>query len=98
VRVTRTAASSSRAEAEAAFGSEGCSPPRSWSNRPGDRYDLHEHDRHKVLFCLTGSITFTTDDGDVALEAGDRLDIPAGTPHAATVGPAGCECVEAWRP
>ncbi len=28
--------------------------------------------------------------------AGDRLDLPAGTRHAATVGPAGCECLEAW--
>jgi cupin superfamily acireductone dioxygenase involved in methionine salvage len=50
-----------------------------------------------VLFCLEGSIVFHTDRGDVALEAGDRLDLPPGTPHAATVGPAGCACVEASR-
>jgi cupin superfamily acireductone dioxygenase involved in methionine salvage len=51
-----------------------------------------------VLFCLEGSIVFRTDDGDVALTAGDRLDLPAGTRHAATVGPAGCACLEAWGP
>jgi uncharacterized cupin superfamily protein len=47
---------------------------------------------------LEGSIVFHTDDGDVVLDAGDRLDLPAGTAHAATVGPDGCACVEAWGP
>ena len=28
---------------------------------------------------------------------GDRLDLDPGTEHAATVGPSGCECVEAFR-
>lgn len=74
---------------------EGCSSPRSWGNGPGDRYGRHEHPFHKVLFCLSGSIVFHTDDGDVALRAGDRLDLEPGTAHAATVGPEGCRCVEA---
>ena len=94
----RSAPEGSRADAHAIFRNEGCSAPRSWSNEPGDRYDRHQHDQHKVLFCLMGSIVFHTDDGDLNLEAGDRLDLPAGTPHSATVGPAGCECVEAWLP
>ncbi len=50
-----------------------------------------------MLFCLEGSIVFHTDDGDVELAAGDRLDLPAGTAHAATVGPDGCACIEAYR-
>jgi quercetin dioxygenase-like cupin family protein len=50
-----------------------------------------------VLFCLEGSITFHLDDGDVTLEAGDRLDLEPGTEHGATVGPRGCACVEASR-
>lgn len=58
----------------------------------------HEHDHHKVLFCLEGSIAFHTDDGDVALHAGDRLDLPTRTGHAATVGSYGCRCVEATNP
>ena len=86
-----------RAAALAAFRSEGCSSPRAWSNGPGDRYGRHDHDYHKVLFCLAGSITFHTDDGEVTLAAGDRLDLEPGTPHAATVGPAGCRCIEAAR-
>jgi quercetin dioxygenase-like cupin family protein len=48
-----------------------------------------------VLFCLAGSIVFHTDDGDIELTAGDRLDLEAGTSHSATVGRDGCECVEA---
>lgn len=92
-----TPGAAGRREALAAFEAEGCGAPRSWSNGPGDRYARHAHDAHKVLFCVEGSITFHTDEGDVALEAGDRLDLPAGTEHAATVGPGGCACVEAMR-
>jgi quercetin dioxygenase-like cupin family protein len=76
---------------------EGCASPRRWSNGPGDRYGRHDHGYHKVLFCLEGSIVFHLDDRDVELRAGDRLDIPAGTAHAATVGPSGCACIEGSR-
>lgn len=81
----------------AAFRSEGCSAPRRWGNRAGDTYGRHAHAYQKVLFCLDGSIVFHLSEGDVALEAGDRLDLEPGTEHAATVGPAGCACVEASR-
>lgn len=77
---------------------EGAGPARRWANGPGDRYGRHDHPYHKVLFCLSGSIVFHLDDRDVELGPGDRLDLPAGTAHAATVGPAGCECVEGTRP
>ena len=86
-----------RGDAEAAFRAEGCSAPRAWGNAPGDRYGEHAHDFHKVLFCLDGSITFHLADGDVELSAGDRLDLPPGTEHSATVGPDGVECIEASR-
>jgi mannose-6-phosphate isomerase-like protein (cupin superfamily) len=86
-----------REAAVRALREEGCSAPRSWGNGPGDAYAWHEHGYHKVLFCLEGSITFHLREGDVALEAGDRLDIEPRTEHAATVGPRGCTCVEASR-
>ena len=69
--------------------------PRRWSNAPGDTYDRHEHGYHKVLFCVSGGITFHTPGGDFELRRGDRLDVEAGTPHSATVGAEGVECVEA---
>jgi mannose-6-phosphate isomerase-like protein (cupin superfamily) len=95
---TLTRGSATRDEALAAFAAEACSAPRFWANGPGDAYGAHEHGQHKVLFCLAGSIAFRTDDGEIAMSAGDRLDLPAGTRHAANVGPDGCECVEAWAP
>jgi hypothetical protein len=82
-------------DALGAFEREGHGTPREWGNGPGDAYDWHSHTYHKVLFCLSGSIVFHTRAGDVALEAGDRLDLPPGTEHAATVGPSGVTCVEA---
>jgi mannose-6-phosphate isomerase-like protein (cupin superfamily) len=93
-----TPGSVTRDEAVEAFAREGCSEPRAWGNGPGDIYGRHDHPRAKVLFCVEGSIVFHTDGGDMALEAGDRLDLPAGAGHAASVGPMGCACVEAWGP
>jgi mannose-6-phosphate isomerase-like protein (cupin superfamily) len=95
---TVTPGDATRADGLAVFAAEGCSEPRSWGNGPGDTYGSHEHARDKVLFCFEGSIVFHTDDGDVSLTAGDRLDLPAGTRHAATVGSKGCSCMEAWGP
>ena len=76
-------------------GLQGC---HQWGNAPGDTYGWHRHDYHKVLYCLSGGITFHTHDGDVALTPGDRLDLAPGTDHAATVGPSGVRCIEAMRP
>ena len=69
--------------------------PQVWGNAPGDTYGWHQHGYRKVLYCVAGSIVFHTDDGELSLQAGDRLDLPAHTQHAATVGPDGCRCVEA---
>ena len=77
-----------------AFAAEGLDP-HTWSNAPGYVYGEHHHPYHKVLFCIEGSITFRTPDGDVPLGLGDRLDLPAGTEHSATVGPDGVTCMEA---
>lgn len=94
---TKTPGNATLADATAAFSTEGCSPPQTWGNDAGDTYGRHDHAYHKVLFCLAGSIVFHTDDGDLELRAGDRLDLEPGTAHAATVGPGGCRCVEASR-
>jgi quercetin dioxygenase-like cupin family protein len=72
--------------------------PHGWGNAPGEVYGRHTHGYHKVLYCVRGNITFHTDDGDLELRPGDRLDIEPGTEHGATVGPEGVECVEAPRP
>jgi len=71
----------------------------SWSNGPGDRYGAHSHPYEKVLYCVDGSITFLLESEARRLELlpGDRMVLPAGTLHSATVGPAGCTCIEGKR-
>ena len=73
--------------------------PLAWSNGPNDRYDAHDHGYAKLLVCAEGSITFLVGDDEAAvpLEAGDGFELPAGTRHAAIVGPDGCTCVEGHR-
>ena len=92
-------APTTRATAEARLRSEGLDPG-AWGNGPLDRYSAHEHGFDKVLVCVAGSIRFGLPaSGDaVALEAGDRLDLPAGTSHDAVVGPDGVTCLEAHLP
>lgn len=70
-----------------------------WGSGPDERYEPHDHSYHKVLLCLSGSITFAVNpDGPrFTLRAGDRLDLPPFTTHSAAVGPNGCRCVEGWR-
>jgi quercetin dioxygenase-like cupin family protein len=84
------------AAARTAFSAEGLAPT-AWSNGPGFRYSAHRHDGAKILFCVEGSITFRTADGDTELRVGDRLDLPVGTIHSAVVGPHGVTCMEAFR-
>jgi len=83
-------------EIEARFRDEGLSP-HTWGNGPGYEYEWHTHGYHKVLYCVSGSIVFHTDEGDFDLEPGDRLEVDAGTGHSATVGQDGVQCMEAAR-
>lgn len=81
---------------EEKFGREGLIPSR-WSNGPGDRYRVHDHSYHKVLYCAKGSIEFISGRRSFELAPGDRLDIAPGTPHSAIVGDRGVTCLEASR-
>ena len=73
--------------------------PYAWSNGPGERYAAHEHPFVKLLVCAEGSITFLVGDDErpAALVAGMGFVLPAGTRHAAIVGPQGCTCLEGHR-
>lgn len=72
----------------------------SWSNGPHDTYAVHDHGYDKVIVVAAGSIQFGLPDRreSVDLTVGDRLDLPAGTRHDATVGPDGVTCLEAHAP
>lgn len=78
--------------------SEGLSFYR-WSNGPNYRYASHQHSYDKVILVQSGSIVFGLPQTgeEVALEPGDRLELPAGTDHDAIVGPEGVVCLEAHR-
>ena len=66
-----------------------------WSNGPGYRYAEHSHPYRKILYVERGSITFTPRGGPpIVMHPGDRLDLPAETPHAAVVGAEGVRCWE----
>ncbi len=73
--------------------------PTTWSNGPGYRYAAHEHVTVKLLICAEGSITFLLGDEGLpfVLASGYGITLPAGTRHAAVVGPRGCTCVEGHR-
>jgi quercetin dioxygenase-like cupin family protein len=73
--------------------------PLLWSNHAGFVYNIHAHDYHKVIYVVSGSITFGFQiEGEPStLSRGDRLDLPAGVAHNAVVGPEGVVCLEAHK-
>ncbi|MEM7345955.1 MAG: cupin, partial [Chloroflexota bacterium] len=68
-----------------------------WSNEPDDIYSSHTHGYNKILYVVQGSIKFEfpTRHKNLSLIQGDRLEIPSGIRHSATVGPQGVTCLEA---
>jgi quercetin dioxygenase-like cupin family protein len=80
------------------YADEGMSPYQ-WSNGPHDVYSAHSHSYNKVIYVVRGSITFGLPElGEkLTLNAGDRLDLPAGTIHDAVVGTQGVVCLEGHK-
>ncbi len=96
-RVTaRTGPPPTEAELQRHFAAEGLTP-HAWSSPPGFEFDWHAHPSDQLHYCLAGGITFHTEAGDLTMSPGDRLDLPAGTRHAAIVGPDGITMLEADR-
>ena len=75
---------------------EGLHPYR-WSNNPLDVYSAHSHPYDKVIYVISGSISFGLPHfkDQIHLEVGDRLDLPKGILHNTVVGPNGVICLEA---
>ncbi len=70
--------------------------PYEWSNAPGDIYPPHVHDYDKVIVVVQGSIEWILPETNERFEtrAGDRIELPRGTWHAAQVGSEGVTCME----
>ena len=73
--------------------------PYTWSNGPFDVYSAHSHGFDKVIYVVQGSITFGLPElgQSLTLNAGDRLDLPAGVVHNAKVGAEGVVCLEGHK-
>lgn len=73
--------------------------PYTWSNRPNDSYSAHKHDYEKVIYVVSGSITFNLPilKKQIPLQKGDRLDLPAHVVHSAQVGADGVICIEGHK-
>ena len=56
-----------------------------WNDVPGAHYPRHRHVHDECLWILKGQITFVIDEKSYPLQAGDRLYLPAKTPHQAQV-------------
>lgn len=74
---------------------EGLSP-YAWSNGAHDVYAAHSHSYNKVIYVVSGSITFGLPEfqRNVTLFPGDRLDLPKRIVHDALVGQDGVVCLE----
>jgi quercetin dioxygenase-like cupin family protein len=56
-----------------------------WNDVPGASYPRHRHDSDECLWILRGEIRLTIQGEDYLLQAGDRIYLPANTPHTAEV-------------
>ena len=68
----------------------------SWTDGADADYPPHDHPHDESLWVVRGEITFVVDGEALALRPGDRLMLPAGTVHAARVGPQGATYLVGW--
>ncbi|MEW6510255.1 MAG: cupin domain-containing protein [Bacteroidota bacterium] len=54
-----------------------------YSDPPGMKYGRHKHDFDDFIVIVSGRMKLATDEHEWVLKPGDRIDIPANTPHRA---------------
>lgn len=69
-----------------------------WTAEEFQTFDAHSHPKDKLLWCAEGSIVISADGREFSLQAGDALELPAGTAHSAVAGIAGAVCYESPLP
>ena len=74
----------SESEAEARLHQEGYESFR-WYDVPGACYPKHRHEYDECIWVLKGEMSFAVGDRDIHLKAGDRMYLPARTPHTSKV-------------
>lgn len=73
-----------QSEIEARLHQEGYESFR-WYDVPGASYPKHRHSEHECIWVLQGEISFKVNEETYPLKAGDRIYLPANTPHTAEV-------------
>jgi quercetin dioxygenase-like cupin family protein len=68
---------------------EGFNSVFEWTDPARTEYPEHEHKGKVALYVTDGSITFDFEGTIKVLKPGDRLDVPVGALHTATVGDRG---------
>jgi quercetin dioxygenase-like cupin family protein len=61
-----------------------------WTDKPNTKYPPHAHKGKVAFYVLKGSITMKLEGKTITLNPVDRMDVPVGVEHTATVGPQGC--------
>jgi quercetin dioxygenase-like cupin family protein len=56
-----------------------------YSDPPGMKYGRHKHAFDDFVVIVVGRMKVTTDEGEWTMKPGDRLNLPANTPHSAEV-------------
>ncbi len=70
--------------------SEGFTDIYTWQDRPGAFYPDHAHPTLSAHIILDGEMSLTQNGETRTYDAGDRVDVEAGTVHSAKMGPSGC--------
>ena len=61
-----------------------------WQDNPHTHYPAHTHGTLTAHIILDGEMTLTMAGESRTYRTGERCDVPAGTVHAARMGPQGC--------
>lgn len=69
-----------------------------WEDGPDAFYSDHKHLGDSAHIILDGEMKLTMQGGCGTYRAGDRVDIPAGVAHSATIGPNGCRYLIGEKP
>jgi quercetin dioxygenase-like cupin family protein len=64
-----------------------------WTDAPGTIYDAHAHSGEVSMYITDGDIEFCLEGRCHVYKSGDRIDVPVGILHTATIGIYGCSFV-----
>lgn len=64
-----------------------------WEDGPLARYPEHAHETFTTHVILRGEMTIEAEGEEKTYGVGDRIDIPIGSKHSATMGPDGCRYI-----